>query len=299
MRADPTYFNSVVYSLNNARKNANDLAAELSSGLRVGQLSADPAAATQSLRMDGQLSSIDTYVQTASTVSSRLQMVDSTLGEVVSQVTSAISLAVGAANGTLNSANLQTMARQVSAIRDNVLALANTSYQGSYLFSGSNGDTAPFTLDTTSTPAVATYDGDNHVQAITTPGGQKIQTSLPGSTVFGSGSAGVLGVLNQLVADLTSGAPTANISADSSALTDALGNLSMQRSFLNASLSTVESTSTYAQTQEAQIKVQQGQLVSSDPVKVATDLKASQTQYQALLSVVTALQQDNLFNHIK
>jgi flagellar hook-associated protein 3 FlgL len=108
----------------------------------------------------------------------------------------------------------------------------------------------------------------------------------------------VLGVLNQLVADLTSGAPTANISADSSALTDALGNLSTQRSSLDSSLSTVESTSTYAQTQEAQIKVQQGQMVSSDPAKVATDLKANQTQYQALLSVITALQQDNLFSHL-
>jgi flagellar hook-associated protein 3 FlgL len=299
MRADPTYFNTVVMSLNNAMKNSNDLAAELSSGLRVGQLSDDPAAATQSLRLDGQISAIDTYVQTASSVSSRLQMMDSTLGEVVSQVTSAISLAVGAANGTLNGANLQTIAQQVAAIRDNVLALANTSYQGSYLFAGSKGDTAPFTLDTTGIPAAATYNGDSSVQAIMTPGGQKIQTSLPGSTVFGSGSTSVLGVLNQLIADLTSGAPTASISADSSALTDALGNLSTQRSSLNSSLSTVESTSTYAQTQEAQIKVQQGQMVSSDPAKVATDLKANQTQYQALLSVITALQQDNLFSHLR
>ena len=304
MRADPTYFNTVVLSLNNAMKNSNDLAAELSSGLRVGQLSDDPAAATQSLRLDGQISAIDTYVQTASNVSSRLQMMDSTLGEVVSQVTSAISLAVGAANGTLNGANLQTISQQVAAIRDNVLALANTSYQGSYLFSGSKGDTAPFTLDTTGTPAVATYNGDGNVQTIATPGGQKIQTSLPGSTVFGStvfgsGGTSVLGVLNQLVADLTGGAPTANISADSSALTDALGNLSTQRSSLNSSLSTVESTSMYAQTQGAQIKVQQGQMVSSDPAKVATDLKANQTQYQALLSVITALQQDNLFSHLR
>jgi len=68
---------------------------------------------------------------------------------------------------------------------------------------------------------------------------------------------------------------------------------------LNSSLSTVESTSTYAQTQEAQIKVQQGQMVSSDPAKVATDLKANQTQYQALLSVITTLQQDDLFRHLQ
>ncbi|MEG9435925.1 flagellar hook-associated protein FlgL [Edaphobacter sp. HDX4] len=297
MRADPTYFNNVVLALNNAKNNSNNLAAELSSGLRVGQLSDDPAAAAQSLRLDGQIAGIDTFVQTASSVSSRLQMVDSTLGEVVSQVTSAISLAVGAANGTLNGANLASIAQQVTSIRDNVLALANTSYQGAYLFSGSKGDTAPFTLDTTTTPATASYQGDSNVQTIVTPGGQKIQISLPGSTVFGSGATNVLGVLNQLVSDLTSGSTT-SIAADSAALTDALHGVSTQRSLLNDSLSTIQSTSTYAQTQEAQIKVQQGKLVSSDPAKVATDLKSNQTQYQALLSVITALQQDNLFSHM-
>jgi flagellar hook-associated protein 3 FlgL len=299
MRADPTYFNNVVLALNNAMSNSNNLAAELSSGLRIGALSDDPAAATQSLRLGGQISTIDTYVQTASSASSRLQMVDSTLGEVVSQVTSAISLAVGAANGTLNNANLQSIAHQVASIRDNVMALANTSYQGSYLFTGSQGGTAPFSLDTTATPAAVNYAGDTNVQSVVTPGGQNIQISLPGSSIFGSGGSGVLGVLHQLVADLTSGAPTASISADSSALTDALGTVSTQRSFLNNSLSTIKSTSTYAQTQEAQLKVQQGALVASDPATVATQLKSSQTQYQALLSVVTALQQDNLFNHLK
>lgn len=299
MRADPTYFNNVVSALNNAMKNSNGLAAELSSGLRVGQLSDDPAAATQSLRMDGQIASIDTFVQTASGVSSRLQMVDSTLGEVVSQVTSAISAAVGAANGTLNGANLQSIAQQVASIRDNVLALANTSYQGAYLFSGSKGHTAPFSLDTTTTPATANYNGDGNVQTIVTPGGQKIRINLPGATIFGSGSTGVLGVLNQLVDNLTSGAPMASIAADSSALTDAMNVVSTQRSLLNSSLSTVESTSTYAQTQEAQLKVQQGQMVSADPAKVATELKSNQTQYQALLSVITALQQNNLFSHLQ
>jgi flagellar hook-associated protein 3 FlgL len=47
------------------------------------------------------------------------------------------------------------------------------------------------------------------------------------------------------------------------------------------------------------LKVQQGALVSADPAAVATDLKASQTQYQALLSVITALQQNNLFSRLQ
>ena len=299
MRADPTYYTNVVQALNTAMKNSNDLAAELSSGLRVGSLSDDPAAAAQSLRLGSQIASIDTYVQTASGISSRLQMVDSALGEVVSQVTSAIALAVGAANGTLNGANLQTIAGQVASIRDNVLALANSNYQGSYLFSGTQNGTAPFSLDTSSDPATTVYAGDGNTQTIMTPGGQKIQTNLPGSAIFGSGSTGVLGVLNQLVSDLTNGAASSSISADSSALTDALATVSTQRSVLNNSLSTIRSTSTYAQTQEAQLKVQQSALVASDPAAVATALKSNQTQYQALLSVVTMLQGENLFDHLQ
>jgi len=299
MRADPTYYNTVVQALNNSMRNSNDLAAELSSGLRVGSLSDDPTAATQSLRLDQMIASIDTYVSTASGVSSQLQSVDSALGEVVTQLTSAISLAVSAANGTLNGSNEQSIAQQVESVRDTVLSLANSSYQGVYLFAGSKGDTQPFTLDTSTTPATVNYAGDSNVRTLVTPGGQKIQTSLPGTTIFGSGSTGVLGVLNQLVDDLTSGAPASNVEADSSALTDALNTVSSQRSLLNNSLSTIKSTSTYAQTQEAQLKVQQGSLVSSDPAAVATDLKANETQYQALLSVITALQQTNLFDHLQ
>lgn len=299
MRADPIYYNTVVQALNTAMNNSNNLAAQLSSGLRVGSLSDDPVAAAQSLRLGSQITQADTYVQTASGVASRLQAVDSALGEVVSKMTSAISLAVGAANGTLNGSNLQAIAQQVTSIRDNILSLANSSYQGTYLFAGSQGKTEPFNLDTSTTPATVNYSGDNNVQTIETPGGQKIQTSLPGTTIFGTGNTGVLGALNQLISDLTSGAPTANISADSSALTDAMTALSTQRSVLNNSLNTVQSTSTYAQTQEAQMKAQQSALVAADPARIATDLKANQTQYQALLSVVTVLQQTNLFDYLK
>lgn len=299
MRADPTYYRTVVQALNNSMNNSNNLAAELSSGLRVGKLSDDPTAATESLRIDRQLSELDTFQSTASGVASQLQMADSTLGEVVSQLTSAISLAVSAANDTNNSSNLQSIAQQVTSLRDSVLSLANTSYQGVYLFAGSQGETQPFTLDTSTTPATVNYAGDTNVQTLVTPGGQKIQTSLPGTTLFGSGSTGVLGALNQLISDLTSAAPSTSISADGNAITDAMHTLSTQRSLLDNSLNTVQSTTTYTQTQEAQLKVQQGSLVSSDPAEVATDLSANETQYQALLSTITALQQTNLFQFMQ
>ena len=298
MRADPNYVTSLSQALSSSTKASNDLASQLSSGLRVGSLSDDPGAAAQSLQLGSQIARVDTYIQTAANQSSMLQVTDSTLGEVVSQLTSAISLAVQATNGTLNSSNLQATAQQLTGIRDQVLALANSSYQGRFLFAGSQGSIKPFALDTATTPATVTYSGDATSQSIETPGRQQIQVNLPGSSIFGSGSSGPIAVLNQLIADVTSGAPASNLSADSAALTASLGQVSTQRSLLNASLATLQSTSSYAQTQEAQLKAQQSSLVAADPAAVATELKSNQVQYQALLSVVTALQKINLFDYM-
>ena len=299
MRADPNYVSTLSQELSNSTNTANNLASQLSSGLRVKSLSDDPSAAAQSTKLGMEIARVDTYIQTASNQASMLQVTDSTLGEVVTQLTAAISLAIQGTNGTLNASNVQAVTQQLTGIRDQVLALANTSYQGRFLFAGSQGSTKPFSLDTTTTPATVTYAGDTNLQLIETPGGQRIQVSLPGTSLFGSGASGVLAALNQTIADFTANAPSATLAANSAALNTALGDISTQRSLLNSSLSTLQSTSNYAQTQEAQLKVQQGSMVAADPADVATQLKSNQTQYQAMLSVFTALQKVNLFDYLR
>ena len=296
MRVDPNYIRNLTASLDQSTSEEDTLTSELSSGLRVASLSDDPVAVAQSTLLGSSISQDDTFVQTASNEASRLQVTDSTLGEVVTQVTSAISTAVEGNNGTLNASDIASVAQELSGIRDQVLSLANTSYQGQFLFGGSQGSTPPFTLDTSTNPATANYTGDNNVQSVETPNGQKIQTNLPGSSVFGAAGTGVLGALNQLIADFSGGATTAAITADTSALTTALGQLSSQRSTLDSALSRLQSSSTYTQTEESQLKVAQSSLVSADPASVASQLSTAETQHQALLSVINALGSSDLFS---
>ena len=296
MRVDPNYITNLTASLDQSTNQEDTLTSELSSGLRVASLSDDPVAVAQSTLLGNSIAQDDTFVQTASNESSRMQVTDSTLGEVVTQVTSAISTAVGGNNGTLNASDIASVAQELSGIRDQVLSLANTSYQGQYLFGGSQGSTPPFTLDTSTTPATANYNGDNNVQFVETPSGQKIQVNLPGSSVFGAAGTGVLGALNQLISDFSGGATTATLTADTSALTTALGQLSSQRSTLDSALSRLQSSSTYAQTQVAQLTVAQSSLVSADPAAVASQLSTAETQHQALLSVINTLGSQDLFS---
>src|ERR1700732_2292571 len=114
MRVDPNYRSNLAAALDQSTQQENTLTSELSSGLRVASLQDDPVAVAQSMLLGSSIAKDDTFVQTASNDSSRLQVADSTLGEVVTQITSALSTAVSGNNGTLNAGNLADIAQTLS-----------------------------------------------------------------------------------------------------------------------------------------------------------------------------------------
>ena len=295
MRVDPNYVYNLTSALNSSSATEQTLTRELSSGLRVTQLSDDPVVAGQSVLLSSQIGQIDSFVQSGTKEQGLLQVTDSALGQVVSDVTSAISLGISAGDDTLSAANLQSISAQVSSLRDSVLTLANTSYLGQYIFSGSKGDTKPFTLDSSTNPATATYNGDSITQSVATPGGQNIQLNLPGSSIFSASGSDLLGTLNQLVSDL-SGGDTAAAVADTSTLSAALTTVSTQRSILGGSQTRLSATTSYASTQESELEASQSALLAADPASVATDLQTSEVQHQALLSVIAGLSKVDLFD---
>jgi flagellar hook-associated protein 3 FlgL len=300
LRVDPNYITNLSSALNQSGNLLNTLSTELSSGMSITNLEDNPAAAAQATLLDGQIEQYDTFVQTSSGEASMMQVADSTLGDVVTQITQALGLAVEGSNGTQTSSDNASVAQSLSGILNQVVSLANTSFQGQFLFSGSQGSVQPFTLDASTTPATVTYAGDTNVQFLETPSGQKLQVNLPGSSVFGSGNTGVMGALSQLVADISGNAATTTITTDTSTLKTALDQLSSQRSTLDSSLSEINSSNTFAQTTASQLEIAQGGLVSANPEVVASQLSSAETQHQALLSLISTLgNQEDLFQMMR
>ena len=298
MRVDPNYVVKLAQAIGASSAREQRLTLEMSSGLRVASLSDDPVAASTNVALSSSMARIDSYVQSSNREQSLLQVTDSALGEVVSQVTAALSLGVRATSGSLSSANLAAIGKQLSDLRDSVVSLANTSYQGTYVFAGSQGNTRPFTLDYTTIPATASYAGDTVTQKIETPYGQKVQTNVPGSDIFMARGADLLGALNKLVADVNA-ASTGGLSADTATLTASLATVSTQRGTIGSSLNRLISTTGYAQTQSTMLQARQSDLLSADPAAVASELKTAEVQHQALLSIESALSQVNLFSYLK
>ncbi len=242
----------------------------------------------------------DTFSTTASSSESLLQVADSALGNVVTQLTSAISLATQANNGVLNSSNLQSVSTELTGIRDEVLSLANSSYLGRYIFSGSQGGTQPFTLDSSITPNTVTYNGDGDVSYVETPAGQNIQLNVPGDQIFTAAGASVLGSLNALIADFSSGSgPSATSVADLASLSSALGYVDQQRAVIDNSLNRLTTSANYASSESVQLLSAQNSLIQTDTASVATQLSTAETQQAALTQVIAALdQQGNLFQSL-
>jgi flagellar hook-associated protein 3 FlgL len=291
MRVDPTYVSNLVGSLDQSQATEQQLTAELSSGVSINALSQNPVAAGENVLLLNQIQQDDSFTQSSNLVTGQLQVADSTLGSVVSQLTQALSLATSANNGTMNASNVQAIGSQISGILDEVESLANTSYQGQYIFSGGQSQTTPFSTSTSTSPAVTTYNGDQNVNYLETPNGQKIQLNIPGSQIFlGSGSNSVFAALNSLVADYSSGTVnTTQAITDTTSLNTALNFVSQQRVTVDNSISQLTAASDAVTSDQTQLTNAQTNLMQADVAQVSTQLSLATTQQTALEDVIAQL----------
>jgi flagellar hook-associated protein 3 FlgL len=250
-----------------------------------------------------QIQQDDSFTQSSSLVTGQLQVADSALGGVVTQLTQAISLATSADNGTMNSSDIKSIGSQISGILDEVESLANTSYQGQYIFAGGQTSTTPFITSANGSPNVTTYNGDQDVNYLSTPNGQKIQLNVPGSQIFlGTGSNSVFAALNSLVNDYSSGTVnTTQAVSDSQALSTALGYVSQQRVTVDNSITQLTAASDAVTSSQTQLTGAQTNLMQADVAQVSTQLSLSETQQTALEDVIAQLDQssESLFSKLQ
>ena len=117
---------------------------QLSTGLRVNQLSDDPVASANMVRSLAYSANVDQYTSNVSSVLPQMQSADSAISSVVTSLNSAVTLGTEGANGIESPANRLEIASQLQSILSSVIAQANTSFQGVYVFGGSDSTTPPF-----------------------------------------------------------------------------------------------------------------------------------------------------------
>src|ERR1039458_10302269 len=160
MRVNPNYLTNLATSLDQSQAAQQELTSQLSSGVRVNSLSQDAVSAGENVLLLNQIQQDDSFTLSSSMVTGKLQVADSALGSVVSQLTQAISLATAANNGTMNASNVESISNQIAGILGEVTTLANTSSGGSYISGGGQPSVISSAPSKPPAPAVTSYTGD-------------------------------------------------------------------------------------------------------------------------------------------
>lgn len=198
---------------------------QLSTGQRVNQPSDDPAAAGAMVRSLAASSNIDQYTSNVSSVLAQMQTADSSIGNMVSALNSAIAAGTAGGNGTYSAAEVQSCITQVQNALANIISAANASYQGVYLFGGSANTAAPFAA------ASAAYVSGNGsassplsaATALTAGSVTTINDAATGQTFSFTAAAG--DTIGTLEAAISSAVSAGTLSAGTTALINASGQL--------------------------------------------------------------------------
>jgi len=279
IRLDPNPLPDLLVAIQQDQAKLNTATQQLSTGRNVNQLSDNPAAVAALVGNHNQARQDDQFLQNISSLQSRLQVSDSALSNVVTALNRALSIGTEGANGTLNTADRQAVATEVQGLTSQLLSLANTTYQGTYLFSGTAVATQPFTLNT-ATNAV-TYGGNANTTSVQISTGNSINTSVPGSQLFTNAAGSAFGALQDLYTSLISGN---NIPAAVTEVSSAIAKVGVQRVFYGNALNRLNLSENFLNQDTINLSSQENALVGVDPAKAATDLSQAQVADQATIN---------------
>jgi flagellar hook-associated protein 3 FlgL len=289
-------FNDGIRAIQTAAASLASAQQQVSSGRRINVPSDDPIGSTSAIADHASLDRLDAYSSAADAAAYRLGLADSTLSDIVNQLTSAQSTALAARGTAPNQQQRDAAAQSLLAIRDALLGDINTKFQGTYIFSGSNVTVPPFT-QTGST--ISAYQGDSAATSVDIETGRTAATTFDGGALFqGSDSQHVLDSLTDLAAAVSAGDDTA-ISSGVEALGRAFDRATAVQAQVGNNLTTIDDSRARLASEHIGVVARLESVENVDLADAATKMAQADTAYRAALSSLATIGRVSLMDYLK
>lgn len=291
---------SFINSLDAISKRLSNEQQQLSSGLRVADVSDDPDSVSEILQARAHLSSTQQVLQNLGRVTTETSSADQALQSATSLVDQARTLAAQAASGTQTPKTLQDIAQQVGGILEQLVSLSNTTVEGRYIFGGDSDQAPPYSIDLTQTPPIGSYQGTASTRTVQHPDGTTFAVSKTAQEIFDAPAA------NQNVFSSIAGLYTALQNNDINGINTAIQNITGAGSYLNTQLAfygSVENKITgataFGNSLQLQLQTQISKLQDADSAQVIVQMTQDQTTQQAALQSWSQIPRTTLFDFLK
>jgi flagellar hook-associated protein 3 FlgL len=277
---------------------------QVSSGVRVGLPSDDPAAVPAILQTQSAIAMNSQAQTNLNQVTSELQVSDAALQQAIKLIDQAVALGSQAASGSVDDTTFATLAAQVQDIQQQMVGLSATSDSGRYVFSGDLDRQALYVVDSTQPNGVRQLATATSTRQIVDGAGNTIWTPKTAQAIFDaqnsdgtSAEGNVFEAVNSLLLALRG--------RDSAAAQTALGSLKSADDHVNQQLGLYgigEARVADALNELTSSAVNAKQELSSerdtDVAAAAIQMSQATLQQQAALSARARISQRSLFDYL-
>ena len=302
---------------------------EVSSGLKV-SVPGDSIRAGEISALNDEIERIDGYTKRIATSVGHLNFQDQIMEQASNVITRAREIAEQMANESNSVEVRNTAAKEVWGLRSQMVDLANSVYQGRFIYGGADNDDPPFDQDVTtyttggSPESTTKYNFDNYdpPPAIASPPSrnvmvsdtQSVRISTPGDTIFSRAIAGIekLGrALEGYRTDMVTPDYTAfnfptEYNLQTREIAQSLDDLETARSAdiqperasLGERLNFLEATKSIHDFSKDAAKTQLSSLRDADAAESATGLSLAQTALQASYTVTSRVLNMSIMDYL-
>jgi flagellar hook-associated protein 3 FlgL len=273
---------------------------ELTTGLKINVVSDAPDQISDLLQTRADLAQTQQIDSNLGRVTTEVNTGETALQSAVSLVENAESLGTQGASDLASSDAQQNVAQQLGSVLQQLVAAANTTVEGRYIFSGDSDQQVPYTIDLTQSNPISAYQGSAATRQIQGSNGSQFAVSLTAQTIFDSpdSTQNVFTSINNLRQALLNNGSAASVSSALADVQTAGAYLNQQLAFYGNVQDQLTSSTNDVKNNETNLQSQISGIQDADEAAAITQLTEGQTAQQAALVSRAQLPKTTLFDYL-
>jgi len=270
---------------------------QVSTGKRIEKPSDDPSATLGSIGEHAEIAAIDQYARATDTVASRLAVVDTVLSDLIMQLQRAQVSAASARGTTKTQLQRDAAATDLEGIRDTIFGDMNTSFNGTFVFSGSASTVAPYSR--VGSGPVSAYAGSTSEMIVDIDRQRAVKIAFNGELLTqGSDAQDIFAEFDDLIAAVRAGDDAA-IDAGMTALERMFDRVSTAQGRVGADLRTLDEQKIRLSELGRASAKRLSALEDTNMAEAITGMAQADAAYRAALGAVSSVTRMSLMDYLR
>lgn len=279
-------------NIQRAQQNISRFQDQMASGRSILKPHDDPIGTATVMRMRSGLKEIDWFRKSSEDAMGWISYGEGALMRCLDLTHELRELMIQGSTDSIPAESREAIAQEILVIRDHISDLANSKYDGRYIFAGHRTTEKPFEV---LPDGSVIYDGDQGEQVRVVGPDLKIAVNLPGDQVFRS----LMEMVHLTAQNISDGDYDLVGNDRLGELEDEIENLLEHVATLGARHSRVELSLNRVKEMEISFTSLYSQTADADLARVSIDLHMSETIYQAALSATARVLQPGLYEILR